>query len=87
MDEVVTAEIDLILNYESILAEKGKEICKEIDSLFLDNKKLLIEKANTYCLFCTDPKRDYIKKEIVEKCREFITNFSRYRYIVYNLSK
>ena len=71
----------LISSYESTLALEGEEICKEVDSLIQDDHELLIEKANAYCLFCTDPKRVDIDEKIVEKCRKFLSNFSNFRFI------
>ena len=67
------------------MAVEGWEICKEVDSILSDDIDLLIEKANTYCLLCTDPKRVNIDEKILEKCRKFLKNFSRYRYIKYSL--
>ena len=69
------------------MAVEGREICKEVESLISDDDELLIEKANAYCLFCTDPKRVNINEEIVKKCRKFLCNFSRYRFIKYQLKK
>ena len=57
-------ENQLISSYESTLAEEGREICKEVNYLIQDDHELLIEKANAYCLFCTDPKRVNINEEI-----------------------
>ena len=85
MDHFEKFENQLISSYESTLALEGEEICKEVDSLIQDDHELLIEKANAYCLFCTDPKRVDIDEKIVEKCRKFLYNFSRYRYIKYSL--
>ena len=85
MDHFEKFENQLLSSYESTLALEGEEICKEVDSLFQDDHELLIEKANAYCLFCTNPKRVDIDEKIVEKCRKFLKNFSRYRFIKYNL--
>ena len=57
MDHFEKFENQLISSYESTLAVEGREICKEVESLISDDDELLIEKANAYCLFCTDPKR------------------------------
>ena len=56
MDHFEKFENQLISSYESTLAAEGREICKEVDSI-LEDDKLLVEKTNAYCLFCTDPKR------------------------------
>ena len=74
-------ENQLISSYESTLAEEGREICKEVNYLIQDDHELLIEKANAYCLFCTDPKRVNINEEILEKCRKFLKDISNYRCI------
>ena len=75
----------LLSSYESTLAVEGREICKEVESLIKDDHELLIEKANAYCLFCTNPKRVDINEEIVKKCRKFLKDFSNYRCIKNNL--
>ena len=86
MDHFEKFENQLISSYESTLAQEGEEICKEVDSLIQDDHELLIEKANAYCLLCTDPKRVDIDEKIVEKCRKYISDFSNFRYIKNNLT-
>ena len=71
----------LISSYESTLAIEGEEICKEVDSLFQDDHELLIEKANAYCLFCTDPKRVDIDEKLFERCRKFVKDIRNFRDI------
>ena len=78
-------ENQLISSYESTLAVEGEEICKEVDSLIQDDHELLIEKANAYCLLCTDPKRVDIDAKLIERCRKFLDNLSNYRNIKYTL--
>ena len=85
MDNFEKFENQLLSSYESTLAVEGAEICKEVDSLIQDDHELLIEKANAYCLFCTNPKRVDINEEIVKKCRKFLKDFSNYRCIKNNL--
>ena len=85
MDHFEKFENQLISSYESTLAQEGEEICKEVDSLIQDDHELLIEKANAYCLLCTDPKRVDIDEKIVEKCRKYISDFSNFKYIKNNL--
>ena len=85
MDHFEKFEEQLLSSYESTLALEGEEICKEVDSLIQDDHELLIEKANAYCLLCTDPKRVDIDEKIVEKCRKYISDFSNFRYIKNNL--
>ena len=70
MDHFEKFENQLLSSYESTLAAEGREICEEIDSLIKDNHELLIEKANAYCLFCTDPKRVDINKNLFERCKK-----------------
>ena len=79
-------EEQLLSSYESTLAVEGREICKEVETLLTDNDELLIEKANAYCLLCTNPKRVDIDEKIVEKCRKFLLMIGRYRYIKNSLS-
>ena len=74
-------ENQLLSSYESTLALEGKEICKEVDSIFSDEHELLIEKANSYCLFCTHPKRVDIDKNLFDKCKKFLDKLSDYRII------
>ena len=81
MDHFEKFEEQLLSSYESTLTVEGEEICKEVDSLIQDDHELLIEKANAYCLFCTNPKRVDIDEKIVEKCRKFLKNISNYRRI------
>ena len=85
MDHFEKFEKQLISSYESTLAAEGSEICKEVESILEDDHELLIEKANSYCLSYTDPKRVDINEEIVKKCRKFLKDFSNYRCIKNNL--
>ena len=90
MDHFEKFENQLLSSYKSTLAVEGSEICKEVDSLIQDDHELLIEKANAYCLFCTNPKRVDINEEIVKKCGKFLKDFSNYRCIkniLENISK
>ena len=85
MDHFEKFDKQLISSYESTLALEGREICKEVDSILGDNDDLLIEKANTYCLFCTNPKRFYIDAKLVERCKKYLDNMRNYRDIKYTL--
>ena len=78
-------ENKLISSYESSLAVEGREICKEIDSILEDDIDLLREKANIYCMFCTDPKRDDIVKKLLERCKKYLDDLRNYRDIKYTL--
>ena len=71
----------LISSYETVLAIEGEEICKEVDSLNQDDHELLIEKANAYCLFCTDPKRVNIDKNLFDRCKKYLKDLRNYRNI------
>ena len=81
MDHFEKFEEQLLSSYESTLALEGEEICKEVDSLIQDDHELLIEKANAYCLLCTDPKRVDIDKNLFDKCKKFLDNLRDYRNI------
>ena len=82
MDHFEKFDKQLISSYESTLAVEGREICKEVDSVLEeDDDELLVEKANAYCLLCTDPKRVDIDKNLFDKCKKFLDNLSDYRNI------
>ena len=79
--EVEQIEKQFITSYESTLAKEGKEICKEVDSIFNDNDDLMVEKANTYCQFI-DSKVDCVDKKLVERCQNYIddvNNFHKFK--------
>ena len=81
MDHFEKFDKQLISSYESTLAVEGEEICKEVDSLIQDDHKLLIEKANAYCLFCTDPKRVNIDKNLFDRCEKYLKDLRNFRDI------
>ena len=81
MDHFETFENQLLSSYESTLAVEGEEICKEVDSLIQDDDELLIEKANAYCRFCTDPKRVNIDEKLFDKCKNYLNDLRNYRNI------
>ena len=81
MDHFEKSENQLLSSYESTLAVEGREICKEVDSILEDDHEFLIEKANSYCHFCTHSKRVNVDEKIVEKCKKYISDFSKFRYI------
>ena len=81
MDHFEKFDKQLISSYESTLAAEGREICKEVDSLIQDDHKLLIEKANAYCLFCTDPKRVNIDKNLFDRCEKYLKDLRNFRDI------
>ena len=74
-------ENQLLSSYESTLAVEGKEICKEVDSIIRDNDELLVEKANTYCMFLTHPKRLGFDPKLVERCKKYLNDMNSYSRI------
>ena len=68
-------EKQFINSYLSILAKEGKEICKEVESIFNDNDELIKGKAMSYCQFislnCDD-------KKLVERCHNYIENVNNF---------
>ena len=80
MDHFEKIENQLLSSYESTLAVEGSEICKEVDSIIKDDDELLIEKANAYCLFFTNPKRVDIDKKLFERCKKYISDYSNFRF-------
>ena len=73
-------EKNFITSYQSTLAKEGKEICKEVESIFDDNDELTKEKDNTYCQFISLVNCD--NKKLVERCQNYIddvNNFNRYK--------
>ena len=81
MDHFEKFEEQLLDSYESTLAAEGKEICEEIDSMYGDNDKLLVEKADTYCLFSRLLKEDEIDKKLRERCEKYLDDLRNYRSI------
>ena len=74
-------EEQFITSCETALSKEGKEICKEVDSILGDNHKLLVEKANAYCYFCTYKKRDDIDEKLVKRCINYLDDMSKYSKI------
>ena len=75
-------EKNFITSYLSFLAKGGKEICKEVESIFDDNDELLVKKANTYCQFISSFKVDGVDPKLVERCQNYVddvNNFNRYK--------
>ena len=85
MDNFEKFENQLLSSYESTFAVEGREICEEVDSILEDNDELLVEKANAYCLFCTDPKRVNIDEKLFERCKKYLDDIRNYRDIKYTL--
>ena len=90
MESFEKYENQLLNSYESTLAIEGKKICKEIDSMLGDNDELLVEKANTYCLFLTHPERFGFDPKLVKRCKKYLDDMRNYRDIkntLENISK
>ena len=85
MDNFEKFENQLLSSYESTFAVEGREICEEVDSILEDNDELLVEKANAYCLFCTDPKTVNIDEKLFERCEKYLDDIRNYRDIKYTL--
>ena len=86
MDHFEKFEEQLLDSYESTLAAEGKEICEEIDSMYGDNDKLLVEKADTYCLFSRLLKEDEIDTKLREKCEKYLNDIRNYEHIKLTLN-
>ena len=74
-------EKQFITSYESILSKEGKVICKEVDSIICDNDELMVEKANTYSMFLTHPKRLEFDPKLVERCKKYLNDMNSYMRI------
>ena len=75
----------LISSYKLTLAIEGEKICKEVDSILGDYDDLVVEKANTYCLFFTDPERFGFDPKLVKICKTYLDDMRNYRDIKYTL--
>lgn len=71
-------EKQFITSCLSILAKEGKEICKEVESIFDDNDELMKEKANTYSQFISYSKLDCVDKKLLERCQNYIENVNNF---------
>ena len=81
MDCFKKFENQLISSYKLNLAIEGEKICKEVDSIFGDNDDLSVEKANAYCLFCTDQKILGIDSKLIERCKKYLDDMRNYNHI------
>ena len=61
-------EKQFIISYESKLARKGEEICKEIESYV--NNELLVKKAVTYCHFISGQKD--VNRNLVDRSQIYV---------------
>ena len=90
MDHFEKFENQLISSYESTLAAEGREICKKIDALIKDDEKFDIDKAQSYCIFCLNFKKDSLDKDLFNKCKKFrydTGNFSSIKYSLDSISE
>ena len=74
-------EKQFITSYQSTLAKEGKEICKEVDSIICNNDELMIEKANTYCMFIAKLKSLDFDPKLVDKCKKYLIDMNTYSRI------
>ena len=79
MEQFKKFEDQFISSYETVLAEEGKEICKEVDSIIGNYDELMVEKANTYCMFISHPKRPELDPKLVNRCKKYLLDTSNYR--------
>ena len=90
MDHFEKFEEQLISSYESTLAAEGREICKKIDSLIKDDENFDIDKAQNYCSFCLSFKKDFLDKDLFNKCKKFkydISNLNSIKYCLGSISE
>ena len=85
MDHFKKFDNQLLSSYKLTLAIEGETICREVDSILGDYEELLIEKANIYCLFFTDPKRFGFDSKLVKRCKKYLDDMRNYRDIKYTL--
>ena len=84
MDQFEKLENQLKNYYSSTLAAEGKEICKEIDSLLQDDEEFNIDKTENHCNFCLTFIKDFLDKDLLNKCQKFKYN-SNFRSIKHEL--
>ena len=73
-------EKQFIKSYESNLAVEGKEICKEVDTIGVNNE-LTVKKAVVYCQFISGQKD--VDPMLVDRCQNYIddvNNFYSYKF-------
>ena len=73
-------ENQLLSNYESALAKEGREICKEVDTMFGNNNELLAEKVRAYCDFVKYTRSDVDSKLLV-RCEKYLEEMRDYSEI------
>ena len=74
-------EKQFITSYLFILAKEGKEICKEVESIFNDNDELMVEKAYSYSLFLFNSEKLKFNPKLVERCKKYLDDMSSYKLI------
>ena len=84
MDKFEKFEEQLISSYETALAEESRGISKEVDYLIKD-EKFDIEKGLCYCNFILSFKKDFVNKDLFNKCKKLKYEISNLRSIKYCL--
>ena len=85
MNKMEKIEDQFITSCETALSKEGKEICKEVDQLIKDDKKFDIDKAQTYCSFCSSFKKDVMDEKLYERCKKYLDEMRNYREIIHTL--
>ena len=79
MSQLEQLEEYFIDTYLSILSKRAKEICKEVESKFLNDKEFIKEKATCYSQFISLTKCD--DKDLVEKCKDYLETVNNFKTI------
>ena len=74
-------EKQLLSSYESTLALEEKEICEEVDSILSDDKDLIRETANIYCMHFLSFKKDNMNPELIKRCQKYLDDIRNYHHI------
>ena len=65
---------------QSILKQKGKEICEEILVMIGEKDELMMEKAKAFCEFFMTYKLDGVDtKKLIERCKNFVKEYYNYQ--------
>ena len=85
MERLEDLEKYFIGNFLLILSKKEKEICKEVESKFLNNKELIKKKATCYSQFISLTKCD--DKDLVKKCNDYLEMVNNFKIIESSFKK
>ena len=85
MSQLEQLEEYFIDTYKSIVSQRAKEICKEVESKFLNDKELIKEKATFYSQFISLTKCD--DKDLVEKCKDYLEMVNNFKIIKSSFKK